>query len=542
MQRWSSFPPGFKILLSIAIAVGLFFRFSNLDGKLYWHDEVYTSLRAAGYSGATIAEDLFQNRLFTPDDLLAYQRIKPDSTVIDSIESLAIEDPQHPPLYFLLARSWMHLFGSSRIASRALPALLSLVSLPAMYLLAVELFASPLVGGLAVMLLALSPFDILFAQVARQYSLLTLVTIVSSWLLLRALRRPNFGNWGVYAVGSALGLYVHPFFGLSLIAHGVYALITPERRRASAFWIYPKSLTQFLGAMGVTLLLFSPWLVVLVGNFDRVLETTSWAKYGGEWLYLLKLWVLSFTSLFFDLDFGVDNWGTYALRVPFLLLIVLGLDTVTRQTTKSTKWFIILSIFVPLLLLAVPDLIAGSRRSSITRYLIPCFPGVQLAVACFLANIAPSPRWFRSPSWWWRGCLAFILVGSVVSCSIRASLETWWHNIPSYFNADIARVVNTSPSPVVLSDRGYDGTQIGDLISLAYLFDSDVKLFLFDDSPAPQQIRNILTDSQFETHFAFRMSPATIDRLAAEGWDVFEDGGFPYGGLVAVKPETPSQQ
>ena len=66
-----------------------------------------------------------------------------------------------------------------------LPVLISLISLPLMYGLGMELFGQRSVAWLATALLALSPVDILFAQTARQYSLLTLSVIGSSWLLLR---------------------------------------------------------------------------------------------------------------------------------------------------------------------------------------------------------------------------------------------------------------------------------------------------------------------------------------------------------------------
>ena len=190
-------------LLAIAILLGIGFRFFELDRKLYWHDEAYTSLRVAGFTRQEIDDELFQNRIIPAPELQKYQRIKPGSTATDTIHSLALEDPQHPPLYFLMARIWMQEFGSSLTASRTWPAILSLLSLPLMYALAQELFASNLTSLLATAILALSPFDILFAQTARQYSLLTAIVIGSSLLLLRAVRLQNLSNWVLYALSIA---------------------------------------------------------------------------------------------------------------------------------------------------------------------------------------------------------------------------------------------------------------------------------------------------------------------------------------------------
>lgn len=81
-----------------------------------------------------------------------------------------------------------------------------------MYLLGRELFASSALGWLSVALLALSPVDIVLAQTARQYSLWTLTIIVSSWLLLRAMRLNQPRPWLFYGFAAAIGLYSHVFF------------------------------------------------------------------------------------------------------------------------------------------------------------------------------------------------------------------------------------------------------------------------------------------------------------------------------------------
>jgi uncharacterized membrane protein len=129
-------------------------RFFNLNRKVYWFDEVYTSFRVAGYTSQEIDREIFQNQLITPVDLQKFQQIKPESTLAETIHSLMTEDPQHPPLYFSFARGWMQMFGSSLTASRSLLALISLLSLPLMYALAKELFVAKSTAAIATALLA----------------------------------------------------------------------------------------------------------------------------------------------------------------------------------------------------------------------------------------------------------------------------------------------------------------------------------------------------------------------------------------------------
>lgn len=470
-------------LLAIGILLGIGFRFFDLDHKLYWHDEAYTSIRAAGFTRQEIDDKLFQNRIVAAPELQKYQRIKPGSTEADTIRSLALEDPQHPPLYFLMARWWMQQFGSSLTASRSLPAILSLLSLPLMYALAQELFASNLAALLATALLALSPFDILFAQTARQYSLLTATVIGSSWLLLRAVRLRALPNWACYSLAIALGLYTHPFFSLTLIGHGVFII---------AYWLFVKKTklrghvtnSQFFLAVTAALILYIPWIYVLATNLGRASATTDWTRVSPGLLYLVKFWTLSFTALFFDFDFGFDNIWTYLLRLPFLLLIATAIYKICRRTSSSTWLFVLTSIFVPFLLLALPDIILGGKRSAVSRYLISCFPGVQLAVAYLLASNVKNQQRF------WQVILALVFTASVASSTVSAFSDTWWSKDLSYFNAEVAKIINKEAianrsikDTIVISDRGNDFTNMGDLLSLSYLLDKDVRLMLLSQSP-----------------------------------------------------------
>jgi uncharacterized membrane protein len=531
MRHLKPSPSWLRFFIVVLLVLGVFFRFFNLDHKIYWHDEVYTSFRAAGFTGQEIGEEIFQNQIVSPQQLQKYQRLKPGSTPADTIRSLAVEDPQHPPLYFLMARFWMQVFGSSRTASRTLPALLSLLALVSMYALGRELFASRLVALLTTALLAISPFDILFAQIARQYSFLTVCVIASSFFLLRALRLPTWYNWGLYALVVTLGLYSQPFFGLTLSGHIVYVLLmhllgkNPQMRADDSENLlgnknkFSISNLIFFGlAIATSLILYSPWLFVLKSNYQRILDTTSWVK-GGDIVYRVKLWILSFSALFLDLDFGFNNIWTFIPRLLILLLIAAAIFQVCHHTSRETWLFILTAIFVPFLMLAVSDFLLETQRSAVSRYLISCFPGVQLAVGYLLATKILSRQRF------WRGVMVVLISCSVASCTVSAFSDTWWSNIPSHFNAEMARRINAVSSPVLLSDGGYDGTNLGDLLSLSYLLHDNVRLVLFSQPPK-LEISNVksLLSGNSDT-FLFRPSPQLVQAVESR-----------YGQLVQVVP------
>ena len=175
-------------LIIAVLVLGIFFRFANLDRKYYGVDETYTSLRVSGYTEAEIIKQISYQKITSPSDLQKYQQINSEKTLSDTLNSLAAEDPQHPPLYYVLARQWAQWFGSSVAAMRSLAAVISLLVFPAVYWLAWELFESSAVAWMAIAIFAISPYHILFAQEARQYSLWTVTTILSSAALLRAMR------------------------------------------------------------------------------------------------------------------------------------------------------------------------------------------------------------------------------------------------------------------------------------------------------------------------------------------------------------------
>ncbi|NEQ24757.1 MAG: hypothetical protein F6K28_37775 [Microcoleus sp. SIO2G3] len=85
--------------LAIVILFGAVLRLTNLDGKLYWHDEAYTSLRISGYTQAEVYEQIFTGDVLPIATLARYQHASSEKTWIDTFKTLAIDDPQHPPLY-----------------------------------------------------------------------------------------------------------------------------------------------------------------------------------------------------------------------------------------------------------------------------------------------------------------------------------------------------------------------------------------------------------------------------------------------------------
>lgn len=390
MRNVGRHPAGFRFLIVLLLLLGIFFRFVNLGGKVYWHDEAYTSVRISGYNWTEVLHKVFDGRVIGVEDLAKFQRPNSEKTLIDTIKTLAIDDAQHPPLYYVMARLWMQMFGGSSdiktapLQIRSLSALISLLVFPCVYWLCLELFESPLVGWWAMALIAISPVHILYAQEAREYALWTVTILLSSAALLRAMRRTDeinsLSTWGIYAATLALGFYTFPFTGLVAIGHGIYVLAMEKFR-------WTKKAIAFLLASAAGIIAFAPWIVVVITNFSQVQRTTGWmGDIKVPLLSMIKTWGLHVSRIFVDWEFGFDSLFTYLIPPIFVIMVAYCLYFVYRQSSKQVWVFIFTLVGVTSLALILPDLIFGGIRSASNRYLIPCVLGIQLAVAYLLAT------------------------------------------------------------------------------------------------------------------------------------------------------------
>ena len=214
----------------------------------------------------------------------------PERTLKDTIFSLKTEDPHHPPLYYTSLRFWTQRFGHSIATIRSWSAVLSLFTFPAIYWLCLELFESSLVGWVAIALLSVSPFHVLYAQEARQYSLWTVTILLSNASLLHALRSPSNNirerivSWGTYSVTLALGFYTFLLSGLVAIGQGIYVIIR-ERFRLT------KNLVEFAIASLFAVISFTPWILVVLNNSNRFKSMTNWTNNKVSIVTLIKSWL-----------------------------------------------------------------------------------------------------------------------------------------------------------------------------------------------------------------------------------------------------------
>ena len=124
-------------------------------------------------------------------------------SVVDMLQWMVKIDP-HPPLYYLLLHYWIAHYGDTPYYARLFSALFGTVTIPVIYLIGKRI-SGTVVGLAAAVILALSLFNIYFAQEARMYTFLTFNAAVAIYALVRLLTDPR----SVRPIGSQFREYLH---------------------------------------------------------------------------------------------------------------------------------------------------------------------------------------------------------------------------------------------------------------------------------------------------------------------------------------------
>jgi len=247
------------IALLLIIATGAFLRFFAIGSKTVWLDEAF-SIWVANHG------------------------------ILEGIGWL-IKIDQHPPLYYLLLSVWQWIFDDTQGVVRAFSALCSTLAIPFIYLATKRITQDTMAGLLAALLLALSPFQIRFAQEARMYALLTMEVAIAIFFVVRYL--DGYGTrqlaWRDYIFPrrwSRMG-DVRAAVGLSLaqaaimLTHNTAAVFFPLALNLSVFGaiLYrrfsskhvsmravnaDRFLRNWLVIQGVAFLLWLPWAIPFV--------------------------------------------------------------------------------------------------------------------------------------------------------------------------------------------------------------------------------------------------------------------------------------
>jgi mannosyltransferase len=306
----------------------------------------------------------------------------------------------HPPLYYMLLKYWMELFGRSAGATRLLSVLFGVIAIILIYFLGTALFGRT-AGILAAVLLALSPFHIHTSQTVRMYELLTLLTIGSFYAFVRVLQTDTARVKYGYLVSTWLLLLTHLFGGFVVLAENLAYLIAAY---SSSEPQHLPSRKTWLGLQGILALLYSPVVLQLAPRLYTVLSDAGTTNIG--WLHQPDLGLVWQTFLAFagkPLQYPIVAGGPLVQTTTRLILGIgaiaaIGFVITTHNDDQWLSWDRrqdLQMAFVFVLLastMALPYVLSFLLTPMYTvRYMAPASVGFLLVVAAGLASFRSKP-------------------------------------------------------------------------------------------------------------------------------------------------------
>jgi 4-amino-4-deoxy-L-arabinose transferase-like glycosyltransferase len=236
----------------------------------------------------------------------------------------------HPPAWYIFMLPWTKLFGSDLFVIRFPSAVFGAVSIILIYVLA-TLESDRRTGLFAAGLLAFNGYHIFWSQIARPYSMVCFLGLLSSILLLLTLRGDRRRNLFLlsYIVVSAYGLATTYYFWLLFATHILWVLWR--------IWSRGVSISGFFRSQLFVLILSSPMIAIAI--FQK-----KHSYLGSDIFYYLKQ-LVQFGFLFIpDTDALIQNPLPNTINAWFVvlssILIFIGLFVKKKpfQCSGSDIW------------------------------------------------------------------------------------------------------------------------------------------------------------------------------------------------------------
>jgi len=353
------------------------------------------------------------------------------------LEGIRTVEP-NPPLYYFILYTTVRIFGTGDFAARYVSVIFGVLAVPLLFQLTRRLLRSsftarstPLPKGrgaggegwiaiLAACLLAVNPYQIWHSQDVRNYTLWPALSLLSLYLMLRALGENRVSLWVAYAGAALASLYTHYYEIFVLLFENLFVLFV-FRQLWLAFFLSlwkrvrvraPVPTTGWLVTQAVIAALYLPWL--LFGS-SRPFDYVDQSSVPGLW------GIVERSVAVFSLGDTIPG-NLNRLTPVFLGLAVLGLLFAWR---RDRQFFVCLSLYLAIPTLGI-FLLALWRPLFRERYLNVIAPGYYLTYAYALVTLAvQAPRW--------RQALAGLVLGGLLVVS-AVSLQDYYFN-PQHFKA-----------------------------------------------------------------------------------------------------------
>lgn len=369
-------------------------------------------------------------------------------------------DPPDYILHFLFGQFALQ-FGSDAFWIRFPSFVTSLLTVPATYAVARRAGSLP-VALLAMLLMALSPFQIWYAQDARMYASLVCFAVLSLYFFLRLVDKPQWRAAFGLALANAAAIYTHLFgvfpLMIEFVALGGIAAAALWRGRKKTAPIslrerIPRSYGLIVGGIalaGLLALPLVPGTLPYVGqqSLNGVREAS-----GDPSFHLSPHFMQLLLS---DMGLAPDMGWRTALSVG---LAAAGFVLLARKNRRGA-WIFGVWLILPLLLLQLTH----PLHTVADRYLIFLQPVYLILISHSLYAIARGANRVMLRTAWWRaqrastrlvlGASALALLPVLFSLApvralyTRAKLNDW-QTLARYFET------HATPGDVLMVEKGF---------------------------------------------------------------------------------------
>lgn len=291
----------------------------------------------------------------------------------------------HLPLHNTSLHWWMRIFGNDEATVRMMAVIPGILCIPALYLLSKELFEDKEKARFSMLIGTVSPFWVWYSREIRMYSLLALITTLSYYAFVKAIKTDKTRFYILYFLVNLIGIYTHYYFMLVLGIQVLFFFISlnsnwaPKKLKKQKVRMLAKLVMVGVGIV----LAFTPWIYAL-------LSVSSSGSFAPE---LAAPDAFNMFISYFQFVFGFQHTHITALTLgfwPLILLVSFVFLTKRRSPFSYSVVLIVLGTFLPVILIFTISVLY--KPMYLTRYLTPVTPMLYLLVTWFIYESKGSLR------------------------------------------------------------------------------------------------------------------------------------------------------
>jgi uncharacterized membrane protein len=330
------------------------------------------------------------------------------SPTLPAMLNFLAQHESHPPLFYLLLRGWLGIFGDSAAAALALPVLVGCALVPAAYCVGRRVFNQS-TGLIAAALVATSPLLARYSAVIRPYSLLPLLCLLSVYTLWLGLKGQDRCPWVWHVIATLALLLSHNWSWVVVGAEWVVVSGWLICRRIGASWprARPWLLAQFLLIAG-----FVPWIPVF-------LHQVRHAGYDGSALHPFLVFA-NFAETFTSLPV-TPAVVVCTLLAPLAVYLAVVRRPAMLPVREQDMLALVLFLGIPLVAFAMATALSGRTLLLFSQCLAMTAPCILIAVADGISTVPRMSKVLALVCAWTYLAFSLALLGEVKSNAREAA-------------------------------------------------------------------------------------------------------------------------